>query len=163
MQHNDLQHPPIRRGQGQLDITSGRPASGRVDPTRAPRPGAPPPVAGACRPLPAMGPHSGLPSPEFSGKVSPWDFFQKIWKRPVQAINRWRTARLRYLSWGPRPLRPYHITFTPRPGFALPWFRNQRVRWAPHHGLQAVAWRGDRWSVTRQLAGRSRVVGRPRN
>jgi len=75
-------------------------------------------------------------------------------------LRPWRLQKYRPLvEWGPRPFRPYHITLTPRFGFSLPW-PGGRIRWAPHHGLQKVEWRGgSRWVVTKQYAGTSRVRG----
>jgi hypothetical protein len=69
---------------------------------------------------------------------------------------------VRFIQWGPAPLKPYHITITPRLGFAVPWKKTpdgtrERIRWAPHHGLQIVTWTGYRWVVRRQLLGSSKV------
>jgi len=81
-----------------------------------------------------------------------------IWGRAP--FNRWRMAKVRTLvQWGPKPLRPYHITLTPRLGFSVPWLRGGRMRWAPHHGLQLVEWhKGGRWVVSKQLLGKSKVI-----
>lgn len=77
----------------------------------------------------------------------------------LRSLNEWRKARVRAVRWGPKPHQPYHITFTPHFGFSIPWFGGRRLRAAPHHGLQIVALRGGRWTVVRQLAGRSKVKG----
>ena len=76
---------------------------------------------------------------------------------------RWRTKRVRCISWGPKPKRPYHVTFTPHFAFSIPWFgKGLRLRVARHHGVQVVGWTGNRWSVFRQKLGtRSKVVGEP--
>ena len=58
----------------------------------------------------------------------------------LKRLNAWRMAKVRYIGWGPLPLKPYHITFTPRLGFSIPW-KGGRIRWAPHHGLQ-FSWKG---------------------
>jgi len=79
-----------------------------------------------------------------------------MWAR----LNAWRLARYRAFEWGPEnPSKPYHITFTPRPGCSFPWWGG-RIRIAWHHGVQLVAWspRLKRWSVQKQVLGRSRVV-----
>lgn len=76
-------------------------------------------------------------------------------------FNAWRMAKVRYIGWGPKPLVPYHITFTPKLGFSLPWFGKSRIRWAPHHGLQLVESNGHRWVVRKQVLGTSSLGETP--
>ena len=76
-------------------------------------------------------------------------------------FHAWRKAKVR--CWG----RDTYIRFTPDIGFAIAWFpmratatkpkRRRRIRAAKHHGLQMTEWRGARWVVIRQIAGRSTV------
>jgi len=71
----------------------------------------------------------------------------------LKGFQSWRLARVRAIGRGDT-----YIRFSPNFGFSLPWF-GRRLRWAWHHGLQLVAWRADRWVVTRQLLGTSKVKG----
>lgn len=69
-------------------------------------------------------------------------------------FRQWRLARVRAISWGNS-----YIRFTPNFGFGVPWFGGRRLRYARHHGLQIVCWRGERWAVQRQVLGHSTVKG----
>lgn len=70
-------------------------------------------------------------------------------------FKQWKLARVRALSLSSF----FYIRFTPNFGFGFPLGRSRRLRFAAHHGLQLVVWRGERWVVGRQLFGRSTVRG----
>ena len=54
----------------------------------------------------------------------------------------------------------WYVRITPFFGFAIPWTRGRRLRYARPHGLQLVEWRSNgRWVVSRQLLGTSTVRG----
>lgn len=77
-------------------------------------------------------------------------------------LNRWRIAKVRLISFG--DMGANYIRYTPTFGFAFAIRKGdnklrRRIRFAPHHGLQIVEWRGARWVVTRQILGSSRVKG----
>jgi len=83
----------------------------------------------------------------------------------MSKFQQWRMARARFLfQLGGAPYYPWYIRITPSFGFGVPWFRRgdgkkQRIRAAKHHGLQITTWYGARWVVTRQVFGRSTVIG----
>lgn len=76
-------------------------------------------------------------------------------------INFWRKDKVRVFE---SKSRDNYFRYTPTIGFAFV-IRNgstgkrRRIRFAPHHGVQIVEWRGARWVVTKQLLGSSRVKG----
>ena len=75
-------------------------------------------------------------------------------------LRKWRKAKARIWGRGSN-----YIRFTPDVGFSLglPWKSKrgfkQRIRFANHHGVQIVEWRSSRWVVTKQLLGKSKVIG----
>lgn len=76
----------------------------------------------------------------------------------LQAFKRWKLARVRAIE---SRRRNFYVRFTPNVGFCVPWFsyegKPRRVRWSFHHGLQIVLWRGARWTVQKQILGKSKV------
>jgi len=74
----------------------------------------------------------------------------------TRRIQSWWFAKVRAIGRG-----DCYVRLTPNLGLSLPWF-GRRLRWAPHHGLQLVVWRGNRWVVSRQVLGTSRVQGEVR-
>jgi len=93
-----------------------------------------------------------------------------LWNR----WQRWRTAKVRLINFGKRsdgrgegaePRYPNYIRYTPDFGFSHSWPKNKRtgfrrrIRYAKHHGCQIVEWRKNRWVVTKQVLGKSKVIG----
>lgn len=74
-------------------------------------------------------------------------------------LKQWWKARVRGFGPGRRSPLGWYVRITPSLGFAIPWTKGRRIRWARHHGLQLVELRGERWVVARQLFGRSSVKG----
>lgn len=82
----------------------------------------------------------------------------------MQSFKAWRLTRVRFLfQWGGAPDYPFYIRLTPNFGIGMRWFRSdgkkRRLRIAKHHGVQITSWYGARWVVTKQLFGRSTVIG----
>lgn len=75
------------------------------------------------------------------------------------ALRAWWLSCVRGFGPGRRQPDGWYVRITPNVGFAIPWFGRRRLRFARHHGLQLVEWRGERWMVTKQLLGHSSVRG----
>ncbi len=95
---------------------------------------------------------------------------RRLWNR----LHRWRVAEVRLINFGKRTdgrgegavvRNPNYIRYTPDFGFSHSWFKNRktgfrrRIRYAKHHGCQIVEWRVNRWVITKQVFGKSKVIG----
>lgn len=78
----------------------------------------------------------------------------------LEFFNRWRReAGVRGFGPGIRHenKESWYVKYAPNFGFAFRLGKGRRVRFALHHGLQVVVWRTNRWVVTKQLFGKSKV------
>lgn len=72
----------------------------------------------------------------------------------MERFHAWRKQRVRTFERG-----RFHVTITPHPVLSIPLRNGRRLRAGSMHGVQVVAWMRGRWTVTRQIAGKSRVIG----
>lgn len=71
----------------------------------------------------------------------------------------WRKKQVRLVQCCTSPHYAYHIRFTPNFGIGFPLSDIRRVRFGWHHGLQITQWDGYRWTVEKQLLGKSKIRG----
>jgi hypothetical protein len=75
-------------------------------------------------------------------------------------FRRWKASRVRAFELGTAPDYPFYVRLTPNFGMGIRWFRGDRLRVAPQHGVQITRWSPSGvWFVRKQLLFKSTVKG----